>query len=140
MVKVILGFLIISLVMFGCGKKQAQEGEQVVVTEADNFTSSQSVAEPEVVEMPAQAKPQEQVQVAQEDSSSQATAFVKPAIKDIQQALQNAGFDVTVDGKMGPKTKQAIKNFQEKNGLKVDGKVGPQTWEKLQRNLNTAEQ
>jgi hypothetical protein len=31
----------------------------------------------------------------------------------------------------GPKTKQAVVNFQNKNNLKVDGKVGAKTWELL---------
>ena len=53
-------------------------------------------------------------------------------IKDIQAALKNAGFDPgAVDGKSGPRTQQAIKEFQRTNGLKIDGKVGPQTWGKL---------
>ena len=54
----------------------------------------------------------------------------------IQTALKNAGFDPgTIDGKMGPRTEQAIKEFQRTKGLKIDGKVGPQTWAKLSKYL-----
>ena len=52
--------------------------------------------------------------------------------RDIQQALKNAGFyQGAIDGKMGPKTRQAIREFQRVHGLKDDGKVGKQTWAKL---------
>ena len=58
----------------------------------------------------------------------------KPTARRIQSALKQAGFyDGSVDGKVGPKTKEAIRSFQQANGLKVDGKVGPQTWTQLAR-------
>lgn len=36
-----------------------------------------------------------------------------------------------IDGKCGSQTANAIKNFQQKNGLMVDGSCGPATWKKL---------
>jgi peptidoglycan hydrolase-like protein with peptidoglycan-binding domain len=33
-----------------------------------------------------------------------------------------------LDGVFGPKTEQAVKDFQQSNGLAVDGVVGPTTW------------
>lgn len=39
--------------------------------------------------------------------------------------------NIDVDGKCGPKTEQAIKNFQQQNQLVVDGHCGPKTWKKL---------
>ncbi len=60
----------------------------------------------------------------------------EPTTKDIQNALKNAGFDPgAIDGKIGPRTNQAIMEFQRTKGLKVDGKVGPQTWGELKRYL-----
>lgn len=51
---------------------------------------------------------------------------------EIQQALKNAGFySGTIDGKIGPKSRQAIESFQAANNLTVDGKVGSKTWAKL---------
>lgn len=76
-------------------------------------------------------------------SAQQAAVKVTPLVqsaidktKDIQRALKNAGFDVgTIDGKIGPKTKKAIEDFQRSKGLKVDGKVGPMTWSELEKYL-----
>ncbi len=56
--------------------------------------------------------------------------------KQIQEALKNAGYyDGNVDGKIGPKTKAAIKEFQADNGLTVDGIAGRNTKEKLLKYL-----
>ena len=58
----------------------------------------------------------------------------KPTTAEIQTALKAAGFYAgEVDGKIGPKTKKAIEDFQKANNLKVDGKVGPKTWEALSK-------
>ena len=56
----------------------------------------------------------------------------KPSTRQIQQALKNAGFyQGAVDGKSGPLTKDAVKEFQRVHGLTDDGVVGRQTWAKL---------
>jgi len=60
----------------------------------------------------------------------------KPATKEIQTALKNAGFDPgSIDGRMGPRTRQAIKDFQKSKGLVPDGVVGPKTWASLGKYL-----
>jgi peptidoglycan hydrolase-like protein with peptidoglycan-binding domain len=75
--------------------------------------------------------------VALEDALSDAikrqrVVLKAPTAKDIQIALKNAGFyQGDIDGKIGPKTKEAILKFQEANGLNPDGSVGSRTWEKL---------
>ena len=72
-------------------------------------------------------------------TSAKVAPLVQSAIdktKDIQRALKNAGFDIgTIDGKIGPKTKKAIEDFQKSKGLKADGKVGPKTWAELEKYL-----
>lgn len=56
--------------------------------------------------------------------------------KEIQTALKNAGFDPgAIDGKIGPMTRQAVKEFQRTKGLKVDGVVGKKTWGELEKYL-----
>jgi len=60
----------------------------------------------------------------------------KSTPKRIQIALKKAGFyNGAIDGKIGKNTKNAIKEFQEKNGLKADGVVGKKTWAELSKYL-----
>lgn len=59
-------------------------------------------------------------------------SYVKPSTREIQQALKNAGFyQGSVDGKMGPVTREAVKEFQRVHGLTDDGVIGRKTWAKL---------
>lgn len=52
--------------------------------------------------------------------------------KEVQRALQSAGFyDGPIDGKLGPKSQQAIRDFQAGHDLADDGVVGQKTWAKL---------
>jgi peptidoglycan hydrolase-like protein with peptidoglycan-binding domain len=46
------------------------------------------------------------------------------------------GFE-EIDGIFGPKTKGAVKSFQESNGLLEDGIVGPATWGAMPKDPNT---
>lgn len=56
--------------------------------------------------------------------------------KQIQKALKNAGYyDGVVDGKIGPKTRTAIMEFQKNMELKADGIAGRNTKEKLLKYL-----
>lgn len=60
----------------------------------------------------------------------------KPTASEIQTALKNAGFYIgEVDGKLGPMSEKAIKDFQSANGLEPDGKVGTKTWSALGKYL-----
>lgn len=59
------------------------------------------------------------------------SGFELPSLS-IQQALKSAGYyQGTLDGKIGPATRDAIRAFQRDNGLTADGIVGRGTWEKL---------
>ena len=60
-------------------------------------------------------------------------------LRDVQTALKRAGFDPgPADGKMGKQTRQALRNFQQAQGLAADGRIGPQTMVKLKPYLNPA--
>jgi hypothetical protein len=48
------------------------------------------------------------------------------AVRDLQALL-----GVEIDGKFGPKTKQALISYQKATGLVPDGMAGPYTWEAL---------
>ena len=67
------------------------------------------------------------------------STIAKPTAIEIQTALKNAGYYTgNVDGKIGPKSKLAIEEFQKANGLNADGKVGPKTWAALGKYLVAA--
>lgn len=45
----------------------------------------------------------------------------------LQSYLNSQGANIAVDGKFGPATQAALKDFQSKNGLVADGIIGPNT-------------
>jgi peptidoglycan hydrolase-like protein with peptidoglycan-binding domain len=53
-------------------------------------------------------------------------------VKAAQQALKDKGIDPgPVDGKMGPKTSAALREYQQKEGLKASGRLDSETMGKL---------
>jgi len=56
------------------------------------------------------------------------------AVRELQQALVNKGYSLSVDGVFGPMTKSAVMSFQSSVGITVDGVVGPVTLSKLGTN------
>jgi peptidoglycan hydrolase-like protein with peptidoglycan-binding domain len=53
-------------------------------------------------------------------------------VKAVQQALQDKGHQTgDIDGRMGPKTRAALRAFQQKEGLKSTGRADAETMAKL---------
>lgn len=53
-------------------------------------------------------------------------------VEKLQNYLNQVGdYGLTVDGKYGPKTQEAVKKYQSSNNLTVDGIAGNQTWGSL---------
>ncbi len=52
-------------------------------------------------------------------------------VRAVQEQLNAAGAEVTVDGRYGPATTSAVRAFQSKRHLAVDGIAGPDTWAQL---------
>jgi len=52
-------------------------------------------------------------------------------VRQLQQALANKGYSLSVDGAFGPMTQNAVKSFQSSQGIAVDGIVGSVTWGRL---------
>jgi peptidoglycan hydrolase-like protein with peptidoglycan-binding domain len=50
-----------------------------------------------------------------------------PAVRALQQQLNQHGARLTVDGSFGPNTERAVRAFQQRHGLTADGVVGPRT-------------
>ena len=136
-------FLIFVLVAFmftalnGCTKKQEAEDLQQITLESLGATSSPVQVATQDVNLPAVVTPA--AAPAKDLMPLPPQGPYKPTDIEIQTALKNAGFySGSIDGKIGPKSKKAIEDFQSANGLKVDGKVGAKTWEALGRYLNVA--
>lgn len=49
-------------------------------------------------------------------------------VTELQKLLNKNGYTLDEDGKFGPKTQSAVKDYQQKNKLAVDGIVGKNTW------------
>ena len=117
----------------GCAKQQEMEDLQPVTLESLSVSGNQTQAMPQDVNMPSAAAP---AVASKELMPLPPQGPYKPTDIEIQTALKNAGFYAgSIDGKIGPKSKKAIEDFQSANGLKVDGKVGPRTWEALSKHL-----
>jgi peptidoglycan hydrolase-like protein with peptidoglycan-binding domain len=48
-------------------------------------------------------------------------------IREVQTVLKERGFNVVVDGRMGPRTMEAITTFQRQQGFQVSGRIDNQT-------------
>jgi peptidoglycan hydrolase-like protein with peptidoglycan-binding domain len=53
------------------------------------------------------------------------------SVANLQQALVDLGYDISVDGIFGEDTESAVVDFQSNNDLDADGVVGPNTWRAL---------
>jgi peptidoglycan hydrolase-like protein with peptidoglycan-binding domain len=69
----------------------------------------------------------QQPQSQQSSSASSASAQNPEIVKQAQEKLSAAGHEVQPDGKMGPKTQAAVKEFQQKEGLQASGQLDQQT-------------
>src|SRR5262249_48737539 len=52
-------------------------------------------------------------------------------IREVQEILVREGFQVEVDGRLGAKTKQALMQFQRRNGLLATGQIDARTMSSL---------
>jgi len=136
---VLVGLLILPIAVSGCKGKVENPSEEPRM-EVPEAISSTTAVNP--IMEPSQAVAMMEV-IPPTSAAQQISASVSPLVqsaidrsKDIQRALKNAGFNPgAIDGKLGPKTKQAILDFQKAKNLKVDGKVGPKTWSELEKYL-----
>jgi peptidoglycan hydrolase-like protein with peptidoglycan-binding domain len=53
------------------------------------------------------------------------------SVRSVQRALYEAGYRVTVDGRMGPQTRVVLREFQRDHGMPPSGRVNRETLTKL---------
>jgi murein L,D-transpeptidase YcbB/YkuD len=138
MMKKLVGFGAVVLVLValsGCSKKQEMEELQPITMESLGTVGSPLPAAPELKAPEAKILTTSSASVpSKEVLPLPPQGPYKPTGIEIQTALKNAGFYTgSIDGKIGPKSKKAIEDFQKANGLKADGKVGPKTWEAMSK-------
>lgn len=135
MIKRIMIFSLLTVFAFslsGCctaAKKKASELD-TCQTQVSSLETQASSKDEEISSLrDALAKSMQETEACQSKSGTAMEVKSRPNTKQIQAALQNAGYNPgSVDGKMGKQTVEAIKAFQSANNLKADGKVGKQTW------------
>jgi len=130
--------------MSGCGTKtQDDEGamslEKALEDTTMMNTEANQVQKPQSMEAVVASESNLPVDPIQPVATQVSVPFENVSTQKIQEALKNANFySGKIDGVLGPKSKQAIKDFQSNNNLTPDGKVGPKTWQKLGPYLNAA--
>lgn len=137
--------IIISFLIAGCATpaKQMDLETQKLRTQIGTLEQQLKESEKEIENLEAQLEKERQIrrdlekQLWMKKKTLEETKTLrKPSIRNIQTALRKAGFyDGPVDGKLGPRTRQAIKDFQKSKGLKADGIVGRKTWQELSKYL-----
>lgn len=129
----------VSLAASGCTARQKPvEVQNAEVPEAAGTT--EEMVPPQAPLEPAQMVATETIPptstVPMQEKPAPVTQEKQDRNKDIQKALKAAGFYTgALDGKIGPRTKKALLDFQKAKGLKTDGKVGPNTWAELEKYL-----
>ena len=139
-------FVFLSLALAGCHKapkqQEALNTDSLSVSGADTLLAQP--ADSNQTSMPPVANNaivinQEVPPLAQTQAPVSNVSVETPDPSMIQKALKNLGlYQGEVDGKMGPKTKRAIKEFQKQNNLQADGKVGSKTWALLKNSLESS--
>ena len=142
----VIGLVILPLSICGCKGRTQKEGEaaktestEATVPTEEVVVTQTPVTEPTAAQTVSQETipPTAAVPPAQEQGKAVSTDKLEHN-KEIQAALKAANFYTgNVDGKIGPRTKKAIMEFQKAKGLKADGKVGPRTWAEMEKYLTT---
>lgn len=63
----------------------------------------------------------------QQQSQAPGQALDESMVREIQQQLQSQGYNVQPDGIFGPNTRQALRQFQQDQGIQASGRVDTNT-------------
>ncbi|MDD5495848.1 MAG: peptidoglycan-binding domain-containing protein [Candidatus Omnitrophica bacterium] len=139
-VVILTALILLPLAFYGCKSRVEKVPEIPKMESMEEITPSEEKLAPAVTE-PAQIVATETIPPTAAPQVMEKPAAERLKIKpgrniEVQMALAKAGFYTgPIDGKIGPKSKRAIVEFQKAKGLKPDGKVGPLTWAELEKYL-----
>ena len=121
----IIIIFVFCFVFAGCNKREA---ESPFKSELSDYTSTITSSSGDEISELTGLDEEIEVMSIEIDISGQ----IAPSPEQIQIALEKAGYyKGKIDGKIGPKSQKAIRDFQIDNDLEPDSKVGPKTWSKL---------
>lgn len=121
----------------GCATAGSKTREETLKARLDALESQVAALNQRVEEATPGPQGSEGPAGGQRARMAKASPAAKLSVRQIQRALTESGFyKGTVDGKEGPLTKKALKEFQQVQGLKPDGIVGPATTDALSRYLD----
>lgn len=130
-------FVILALFLGGCatGARKQQQAPQTVTYEKPQRSYQQETYSSRDYDYEDDTWSSESYKKPVSKTYSEPAMELSP--RQIQKALKNAGYyKGTIDGKIGPKTKEAILKFQRAKGLKADGVVGKKTSAALNKYLD----
>ncbi len=139
---------VFALSLVGCNAMSGPKRASVYQSEIDRVSAEKAILERELrdekirreraeaivmADRSDRTMSEETVSMTKSEARVEVRVSAKPgSVKEIQQALASAGYEPgPIDGKMGRKTKDAVRKFQKDSGLKSDGVVGSETWSKL---------
>jgi hypothetical protein len=101
-----------------------------VSVSAKGFEAKLEQVEAKAIEAHAQAT--KSIMKAEQTSKEVGKLKHSLQVQNVQLALASKGYKVFADGYLGPQTKQAIREFQSKNGLTASGEIDSTTIRALQ--------
>lgn len=129
------------VLMAGCASTRARKADPQLDQQAQmaQMQSDLAAKDQQIQELQYQLQGQQSALSSQSNYSSGSgtgkSSYIRVSgvtVSQVQQALASKGYDPgPVDGKMGKRTKNAIKDFQRNSNLKADGIVGQKTWSRL---------
>jgi len=112
------------------GEKQTGTPQQGQATQDQKKTTEKKATEKKATEKKDDSQTTEKKATAKKAKTGKKTSGVqsKETVREVQTALKNHGLDPgPIDGAMGPKTMDALRNFQSQNSLPATGKLDEKT-------------
>jgi murein L,D-transpeptidase YcbB/YkuD len=120
-------------------QQRMEEQEKALVDlkyEVKEASGKSSVKDQMVVETAAPARSERKISAPVASGEGEVVLKVAVAASEVQKALKGAGlYEGKIDGKLGPRTKAAVVEFQKKHNLRADGVIGQKTWAELKAYL-----